>query len=186
MEVVLGMFFLILKNADIQFAEKELTWRVYTMKKALPTTCRVKLINQKKFAKAVLNRNIKGFVVHIKTLGLGMAIYLARKTQMALLLAKKVTVLAKYSDFLNVFLEKLANILLEQTGVNEYAIELEKSKQPPYRPIYSLELVELKILKIYIKANLANGFIRASKTSANTLILFVCKPDGSFCLCVNY
>ena len=45
---------------------------------------------------------------------------------MALLLVKEVTVQAKYSDFADVFLEKLANILLEQTNVNEHAIELEK------------------------------------------------------------
>ena len=45
MEVVLGMPFLSLSNADVQFAEKELTWRTYTTKKALPTTCRVEIIN---------------------------------------------------------------------------------------------------------------------------------------------
>ena len=37
---------------------------------------------------------------------------------MALVLAKKVTVPAKYLDFADVFLEKSANILPEQTGVN--------------------------------------------------------------------
>ena len=78
---------------------------------------------------------------------------------MTLLLAKKVTGPAKYSDFPDVFWEKLANVLLEQTGVNEHAIKLEKSKQPPYGPIYSLKLAELKTLKIYIETNLANGFI---------------------------
>ena len=37
-EVVLGISFLILSNANIQFVEKELTWRSYTTVKALPTT----------------------------------------------------------------------------------------------------------------------------------------------------
>ena len=37
MEVVLRMLFLTFSNADIQFAEKELTWRSYTAKEALPT-----------------------------------------------------------------------------------------------------------------------------------------------------
>ena len=37
-EVILGMHFLTFSNADIQFAEKKLTWRSYTVKKALPTT----------------------------------------------------------------------------------------------------------------------------------------------------
>ena len=87
---------------------------------------------------------------------------------MALLLAKKIIVLAKYSDFADIFLEKSANILPKQTGVNEYTIKLQKSKQPPYESIYNLEPVELKTPKIYIKTNLANGFIRASKLLAGT------------------
>ena len=44
-EVVLGMSFLSLSNADIQFAKKELTWRSYTAVKALPTTKRVEIID---------------------------------------------------------------------------------------------------------------------------------------------
>ena len=75
-----------------------------------------------------------------------------------MLLAKKVTIPAKYSDFADVFLEKSANVLLEQARVNEHAIELEKSKQPLYGPIYSLAPIELKIFKAYIETNLANGF----------------------------
>ena len=37
-EVVLKMPFLTLSNVDIQFAEKELTWRSYIVKETLPTT----------------------------------------------------------------------------------------------------------------------------------------------------
>ena len=103
-----------------------------------------------------------------------------------MLLAKEVTILVEYSDFADVFSEKSANIFPAQTKVNEHAIELEEGKQPPYRPIYSLGPVELKTLKTYIETNLANGFIRASKSSASAPIFCVGKPDGSFCLCVNY
>ena len=92
----------------------------------------------------------------------------------------------KYSDFADVFSEKSANVSPERTGVNEHAIKLEKSKQPPYGPIYSLRPVELETFKTYIETNLANGFIRASKSPAGALILFVRKPDGSICLCNNY
>ena len=105
---------------------------------------------------------------------------------MALLLAKKITVLAKYLDFADVFLEELANVLPEQTWVNEHAIKLEEDKQPPYEPIYSLCLVELKTLKIYIKTSLANGFIWASKLLASISILFLYKSNSSFWLCINY
>ena len=70
-----------------------------------------------------------------------------RKAQITLLLAKKVTVLAKYLDFANIFSKESANILSEQTGINKHAIELEEGKQSLYRPIYSLEPIELETLK---------------------------------------
>ena len=46
--------------------------------------------------------------------------------------------------------------------------------------------MELEILKVYIKTNLANGFIRPSKSPAGPLILFDQKSDSFFQLCVNY
>ena len=115
-----------------------------------------------------------------------MTIYPVRKAQMALLLAKKVNVLVKYSDFVDVFSKKSANLLPEQIGVNEHIIELEKGKQSPYEPIYSRGPVELETLKIYIKTNLANGFITAPKSPMGAPILFIRKLNDSFYLCVNY
>ena len=96
----------------------------------MPTTQRVELIYKEEFAKAGLDKNIETFVIHVSSLSiqLKMTIYIARKVQIASLLAKKVGVLAKYSDFVHLFLEKLANILLEQTKVNEHAIELKQGK----------------------------------------------------------
>ncbi len=46
--------------------------------------------------------------------------------------------------------------------------------------------MKLEILKAYIENNLANGFIRPSKSPAGALILFNKKPDGSLRLCVDY
>ena len=77
-------------------------------------------------------------------------------------------------------------MLSEQTGVNEYTIELEKGKQPLYGSIYSLEPIKYKTLKIYIETNLANSFIRTSKLPAGASILFIRMLDGSFYLYVNY
>ena len=88
--------------------------------------------------------------------------------------------------FCDVFLEKSANVLLERTSANELTIELEEGKQPPYGPIYSLEPLELKTFKTYIETNLANGFIQVLKSLVGIPILFVCKPNGSLRLCVNY
>lgn len=50
-------------------------------------------------------------------------------------------------------------ILSENTEINEHAIKLVKDKQPLYEPIYSLSLMELEILKTYIKINLKPIFI---------------------------
>ena len=76
--------------------------------------------------------------------------------------------------------------MLENTSINNHAIELQDDKQPPYGPIYSLGPVELKILKTYIKTYLKTGFIQPSKSSADASILFDKKPNSSFWLCVNY
>ena len=133
-----------------------------------------------------MDENVEAFVMYISSLKLKMTIHPAREAQVALLLAKKVTILAEYLDFADVFSKKLANVLPKQTGANEHAIELEEGKQPPYKPIYSLEPFEFETLKTYIKTNLANDFIRALKSPVGAPILFVRKLNGSFCLCVDY
>ena len=46
--------------------------------------------------------------------------------------------------------------------------------------------MELKTLKTYIKTHLKTGFIRLSKSPAGAPILLNKKPDGSFCLYVDY
>ena len=76
--------------------------------------------------------------------------------------------------------------LLENTRINEHAIEQKKSKQLSFGSIYSLDLIELEMLETYIKINLTNSFIQSSKSSADASILFDQKPDRSFCFCVDY
>ena len=84
-----------------------------------------------------------------------------RQAQVGALLFNKTftKVLAKYSNYSNIFLAENVAKLLENTGMNKHAIKLEKSKQPLFGPLYSLKLIELEILKTYIKTNLANDFI---------------------------
>ncbi len=53
-------------------------------------------------------------------------------------------------------------------------------------PIYSLGPVELKTFKAYIKNNLANSFIKSSKSPAGAPILFEKKSDKSLRLFVDY
>ena len=64
-EVVLGMLFLKINNADVAFDEKTLTWKSYTTNKALPTTERVQLVDPKEFVIATLDVDSKTFIVHV-------------------------------------------------------------------------------------------------------------------------
>ena len=127
-EVVLGMPFLTLSNVNVQFVEKELTWRSYTTAEALPTIKQVELIDKKEFAKAALDKNSETFVVHIASLSLVPGIYPDRKGQIASLLIEEVKIPDKYSDFTDVFSEEKALVLSERTEFNEHAIDLEDGK----------------------------------------------------------
>ena len=113
-------------------------------------------------------------------------IYLSCQAQVTALTRKKTKIPAKYSDFSNVFSSDSVAELPEHAGINDHSINLLDDKQPPYSPIYSLELMKLETLKTYIEANLASGFIRLSKFSAVALILFVRKTDGNLRLFVYY
>ena len=93
---------------------------------------------------------------------------------------------AEYSDFSNVFSSDSAAELPKHNGINDHPIDLLDNKQSPYGPIYSLGPVELETLKTYIKANLASGFIRPSKSPAGAPILFIQKKNGNLRLCIDY
>ena len=182
------MPFLTLSKADVRFAERELVWRTYTAAEALPTTRRVEIIDKREFAAAALNADDETFVVHVAALAepTTMPIHPSRQAQVAVLTSEETGIPAEYSDFSNIFSSESATELPEHTGINNHPIDLLNNKQPLYNPIYRLGPVELEMLKTYIKANLASGFIRSSKSTAGALILFVRKKDGSLRLCVDY
>ena len=64
-EVVLGILFLKISNANVAFGKEILTWKFYTTNKALPTTKQVKLINLKEFVIAALDVDGETFVGHV-------------------------------------------------------------------------------------------------------------------------
>lgn len=101
-------------------------------------------------------------------------------------MSKKIIILIEYLDFADIFWKKSAVKFSECFDINKHSINLEPGKQLPYSPIYCLELVELITLKTNIKINLANNSILLFKFSTKTLIFFVQKPDGSFCLWIDY
>ena len=64
-EVILGMPFLKLSNADMLFGKGTLTWKSYTIHNVLPTTKQVQLIDLQKFVIATLDVNSKTFIMHV-------------------------------------------------------------------------------------------------------------------------
>ena len=194
-EVVLGMPFLTLSGADVDFSGRELRWRTYTTEEVLPTTRRVELVGKKEFAAAALDPESETFVVYVASLSSDASpssspldVYPSRLPQISGLIAKKAPtkVPAEYSDFADVFSPDLVSKLPEHIGINDHTIELVEGQQPPYGPIYGLWPVELETLKAYIETNLANEFIRPSNSPAGGPILFERKSDGSLWLCVDY
>ena len=194
-KIVLGMPFLTLSGADIDFLRRELRWKTYTTKKTFPTIRLVKLVSKKEFAAATLHPEYETYVVYIRSVSSNalpsfppLNVHPFHRPQIFGLIAKEALtkVLAKYLDFADIFLPDLAFELPKHIGINDHAIKLVDGQQPSYGLIYSLEPIELKTLKAYIKTNLANGFIKPSKSSANAPILFDRKFDGFLRLCVNY
>lgn len=94
------------------------------------TICQVEFGNKKRFVKIGLNKNIEIFVVYMVFYNLRskMLMYSNRKALITFLLTEKVTILVKYSDFFNIFLEKFIAILLEKTIINKHIIYLEVDK----------------------------------------------------------
>ena len=129
-EVVLGMLFLTLSGADVDFSGRELRWRTYTTEEVLPTTRRVELVGKKEFAAAALDPEHETYVVHVASLSstplAPLNVHPFRRPQVSGLIAEEAPtkVSAKYSDFVDVFSPDLASELPEHTGINNHAIEL--------------------------------------------------------------
>ena len=97
-----------------------------------------------------------------------------------------IKVFSKYANVANIFLLKLAIELLKYIEINNHALDLVNNWLSLYNPIYNLSPIELKILKAYIKNNLANSFIRFSKSLAKVFIYFNKKLNKNLRLCKNY
>lgn len=115
-------------------------------------------------------------------------LHLSHKISIVLLkiIASPIFVTLKNLNCVEVIFLELAMELPEHREMNNHTIHLIEGKQPPYERIYSLESLELKSLKTYIKSSLANSFIRLFKSVLSVSILFVQKPNGGLCLCINY
>ncbi len=127
-DIVLGMPFLTMSNADVDFQARDLQWRSYTTGEVLPTTRQVELIRKKEFAAAALDLEHEAFVVHVAALSVdsGDEVHLSKRAQRAHLKADEAftEVPSEYADFADVFSPKLAAELPKHTEINDHAIEL--------------------------------------------------------------
>ncbi len=127
-DIVLGMPFLTISNADVEFQARNLQWRSCTTGKVLPTTRRVELIGKKEFAAAALDPEHEAFVVYVAALSVdsGDEMHPSRRAQITHLRADEAPtkVPSEYADFADVFSPKLATELPEHTEINDHAIKL--------------------------------------------------------------
>ena len=168
------MSFPTFNKAHIQFTERELVKKYYTVVEILLTTKYMKIINKKKFMIVVLNVNNETFVLHVATLAepIIVLIYSFYQAQVALLTSKKLRIHIEYSDFSDFISSDSVAELLDDTRIINHFINLLDNKQLPYSSIYSLGLVKLELLKTYIRVNLANSFIKPFKSPTSALILY--------------
>ncbi len=125
--MVLGMPFLTMNNADVDFQAQDLQWRSYTTGDVLPTIRQVELIGKKEFAAAALDPEHEAFVVHVAALSIdsGDEMHPSRRAQIAHLKVDELSskVPGEFADFIDIFFPKLAVELPEHTGINDHAIK---------------------------------------------------------------
>ena len=63
---------------------------------------------------------------------------------------------------------------------------LEKGKQLKFGPLYGMSQNKLLVLQKYLKEYLSKRFIKANLLPIVTPVIFIKKPGGSLCFCVNY
>lgn len=112
-------------------------------------------MDKKKLAQIVLNKNMESLVVYVSALEAieEPVIYLFQVAQVAILQYNKTStkILVKYAKYANFFFCNLVIKFPKNTSINKYAIKLVKSKHLFYEFIYIFSLVELEVLKTYIK-----------------------------------
>ena len=129
-EVVLGMPFLTLSGADIDFSGRELWWKTYTTKEVFLTIRRIELVGKKEFAAAVFNPEYETYIVYVAFLSstplASLDIHPSQRPQISGLITEETStkVPTEYSDFADVFSPDLASKLPKHTEINDHAIEL--------------------------------------------------------------
>ena len=112
-----------------------------------------------------------------------------KNIEKALAPQEAVNVLAKlpreYYEFAILFFWEKSNKLPSHRPYN-HIIPLLSDKEPLKGLLYNISRDELLVLQKYLKEHLFKDFIQVSSSSAASSIIFVKKPEGGLCLCVNY
>ncbi|KAJ1575389.1 hypothetical protein NDA12_001627 [Ustilago hordei] len=90
-----------------------------------------------------------------------------------------------YQHLQDVFDEVEADKLPHHTK-HDLHLELIEGGKPPQGPLYLKGPKEMSELRRYLDENLEKGFIRPSKSPAQSPVLFVPKKDGGLGLCMDY
>ena len=138
------------------------------------------IIEPKKSTKLALDTNANNFVIHTRQVLNANELFVHRDRRDRIVQARSavagtVELSPEYNEYSDVFSDSNA-IELPKLRPIDHAIDLIDGKQPPYDPIYNLNMVELETLRGYIESNLANGFIRPSTSPARSSILSIRKP----------
>jgi hypothetical protein len=91
----------------------------------------------------------------------------------------------EYQEFVDLFLKKLSDKLPPRYLYNHKITFVEGAK-PPFSFLYRILKNKLLVLKKYLEENLSKGFIRPSKSSAASLVIFIKKPSRGLRLYINY
>ena len=84
-----------------------------------------------------------------------------------------IIILIKYFNNSNILKKIYIIKLFKYTRINNYIIQLKKNKELFFRLIYILKLINSKLLKIYIKTNFINKFIRFFKFFIKILFFLI-------------
>ena len=121
-------------------------------------------MGKKKFAAAALDLEYEIFIIYIASFNFipltNADVHPFCRPKIASLIAKEASteIFIEYANFTDIFLPDFAAKLSKYIEINNHAIKLVVGQQLFYGPIYSLEPIELEILKAYIKTNLVNKF----------------------------
>lgn len=128
------------------------------------------------------------YVVVLKTLELALSITFSWVSLLVALQQNKspTKISLKYVNYADIFSFNLIIELLENNNINKYVIKLIDGKHYFYRPIYSLNPVELENFKVYIETHLKIRVIYLFKFQVVFFIFFYKKSNSNFCLCINY